>query len=211
MTLSKDKIAACAPLGREACRSLSKDDIIEVRRQYAAGVPVADIRAQFELANGTLYTIVDGVTLGLPPLPRRHVFATRPACQRGTPANKDDEKRGTSTNKHADRRRVLVERLWRAAGKQVRAIERRLGDGEQDVGERERDARMLAVLVKTLRELAALDFARNSEPPPSEPDDDDPVPRDIDEFRRELARRIQAFVASRDGGAAPAAVPDDNQ
>ena len=187
---------------------LSKDEITEVRRQYAAGVPVADIRDQFGLTSGALYTIVDGVTLGLPALPRRHVFATRPACQRGgASAEKHGGKRSPATNKHADRRRVLVERLWRAAGKQVRAIERRLGDGEQEPPERERDARMLAVLVKTLRELAALDPARNSEPPPAEPEDDDPVPRDIDEFRRELARRIQAFVGSQGG----AGVPDDHQ
>jgi hypothetical protein len=35
---------------------------------------------------------------------------------------------------------------------------------------------------------------------PDDETDDDPVPRDIDEFRETLARRIEAFLAARSGG-----------
>jgi hypothetical protein len=36
---------------------------------------------------------------------------------------------------------------------------------------------------------------------------DDDMPRDIDEFRHELARRIRAFVQSRTGGGVCAGIP----
>src|SRR5207237_10269158 len=98
-------------------------------------------------------------------------------------------------------RQRLVARLWRTAGRQVREIERRLARTKARPTERERDARLLAMLVKTLRELATLDAPEPVAPAPADPEDHDPVPRDIEEFRRELARRIEAFVASRgDGG-----------
>ena len=57
----------------------------------------------------------------------------------------------------------------------------------------ERMARTLSTLTQTLQTLQRLnagEMARNA-------DDDDDMPRDIDEFRHELARRIDAFVASR--------------
>ena len=90
---------------------------------------------------------------------------------------------------------AIVRRLWRTAEAQVRDIEGRLRQDQQQPDERERDARMLAVLVKTLRELSALDEFQGATPTTA--GDDDEVPRDIDEFRRELARRIDAFVAAR--------------
>ena len=101
-------------------------------------------------------------------------------------------------------RASLVRQMWRTAEAQVRDIEERLLRDAQPADERERDARVLAVLAKTLRELAALDQANSDAAAraalsQSDDADDDPVPRDIDEFRRELARRIQAFVASRGG------------
>jgi hypothetical protein len=100
-------------------------------------------------------------------------------------------------------RKTLVRRIWRTADAQVRDIEDRLAATRPEPVERERDARMLAVLVKTLRELAALDEAASGPSKRAEPEDDDPVPRDIDEFRRELARRIDALVASRTGSRLP--------
>jgi hypothetical protein len=68
--------------------------------------------------------------------------------------------------------------------------------------------RRLAVLTHTLKLLRGIPAA----PAAGLPDDDD-MPRDIDEFRLDLARRIDAFVASRadaadadgDAGAAPVA------
>jgi transposase-like protein len=62
----------------------------------------------------------------------------------------------------------------------------------------ERSARTLATLTQTLRALRQM---RGGDlPEQGSSDDDDDMPRDIDEFRIDLARRIDAFVASRTNG-----------
>jgi len=69
--------------------------------------------------------------------------------------------------------------------------------------ERERAARTLAGLTATLHRLQAM---RCAVPPTESHNDDDydDMPADLDAFRDELARRIDAFVASRaDQGDAP--------
>ena len=63
-------------------------------------------------------------------------------------------------------------------------------------GEAERCARTLAILTRTLHALAQLRGGATQHGPHH--DDDNPA--DIDEFRRDLARRIDAFVASRTNG-----------
>lgn len=100
------------------------------------------------------------------------------------------------------KRATLIGRMWRTAELQVCDIEQRLQRDPPEPLERERDARVLAVLAKTLRELAALDASQQNNQTIA-PEDDDPVPRDMDEFRRELARRIHALVDSRTGGRTP--------
>jgi hypothetical protein len=72
----------------------------------------------------------------------------------------------------------------------------------------ERCARTLSILAQTLRSLQQQRCGRSTD---DETIHDDDMPADIDEFRRALARRIDAFVASRadagdageSGGAAP--------
>ena len=200
--------AAAAAHAMAAPKNLSPEKIAAIRQDYANGVPVAQIMAGHEITRGTLYYHVDGGPVEgprhLPPLPRRG----------------SGPRRRTSAVKLGSRRQ-LVQRLWRTASRQVREIEDRLraragGEPEEDASERERDARMLAVLVKTLRELSALDQAASAAETPAQPqadslDDDDPVPRDIDEFRRELTRRIHAFIADRRNGdeRLPGAEQDD--
>lgn len=179
-------------------RKLSKEEIAAMRRDYAEGMPIEQILAKYKVSMRTLYHWVDGGPKSgpwhLPPLPRRGCGPPRRA-----------------TVETPDTRRLLVNRLWSTASRQVREIEERLAmrgcaEGEASEGsDRERDARTLAVLVKTMRELAALDQAASAAQPPAPPqadtaDDDDPVPRDIDEFRRELTRRINAFIADRRNG-----------
>jgi hypothetical protein len=160
----------------------SPETIALARELYRDGVPVTRILVQTRMTVRALYYWIDGGPPSgeghLPPLPRRTARHKLP--------------------QEADRQSFIA-RLWRAAEKQVRDIERRLGEAGQEAGDRERDARTLAVLVRTLRELAAFDEAAPQQPAVTE--DDDPVPTDIDEFRRELARRIDALVASRTDGA----------
>jgi hypothetical protein len=68
-------------------------------------------------------------------------------------------------------------------------------------------ARTLATLIQAMRALKAMRGHSFTEPGPIENDDDD-MPEDIDEFRLDLARRIDAFVASRtDAGDAVANSP----
>jgi DNA-binding transcriptional MerR regulator len=160
----------------------SPETITNIRQQYADGVPVVRILAENKVTKDTLYHWVDGgpsdPARRLPPIPRRQ-----------TQRRSSDDPAGA--------RRLLVARLWRAAARQVRDIEQRLKGVGQDLPERERDVRALAVLVKTLRELAAFDEAHPAAQTRTDPDDDDTGPRDIDEFRRELARKMDALVARR--------------
>jgi hypothetical protein len=83
----------------------------------------------------------------------------------------------------------------------VHDIETRIVNATQKPEERERDARALAVMVKTLRELAVLDEERAARRTEVSADDSEPV--DLDEFRRELARRMHAFIDQRTGGRVP--------
>ncbi|HTS40751.1 MAG TPA: hypothetical protein VMH84_09460 [Xanthobacteraceae bacterium] len=92
----------------------------------------------------------------------------------------------------AGNRTALIKRMWRAADAQVSEIEHRLLCEKPEPSERERDARVLAVLAKTLRELSALDETTQDQQ--AAPADDDAVPRDMDELRRSLARKLEALV-----------------
>jgi len=67
--------------------------------------------------------------------------------------------------------------------------------------ESDRSARALAALTRTLRELNTLQSQYE------EPVADDDSPVDIDEFRRALARKIDAFVAAQGGGVRDDAEP----
>jgi hypothetical protein len=92
-------------------------------------------------------------------------------------------------------RKSITRRLWLAAERQVREIEERLTTAHQEPAERERDARVLAILVKTLRELSAFDGGDNGTARPQSKDAHDDFPRDVDELRRELSRRLDSLAA----------------
>ncbi len=163
----------------------SPEQVALARQMYLDGAPVAQIRKACEMEQGALYYWLDGGPKAgerhLEPLPRRSAGRKPPASRRAPTGN----------------RAKLVGRLWRAAEAQVREIEARLKRHRQQPDEGERDARSLAVLVKTLRELSALDETKEGTAAKAGTDHDDAGPRDIDEFRRELARRMDAIVAAR--------------
>lgn len=163
----------------------SPEIVAFVRRRYAAGAPVRDILEESGLSLGAMYQCIDGVHddgsgLPLAPLPRRTLISRRRAPLRHVRAN-------------------LVGRLWRTAERQVEEIEKRLAREDLAADDREGDARVLSVLVRTMRELTALDADAK---PPAQPkaaaasEDDDPVPRDIEEFRRRLAEKIDQLAAA---------------
>jgi hypothetical protein len=100
---------------------------------------------------------------------------------------------GSSTACAIERIERLVEKEL-ASEEQARAA---LGPLPRSPADAERAARTLSTLTQVLHALARL---RGGLTPDVESNDDDDMPRDIDEFRNELARRIRAFVQSRAGG-----------
>ena len=90
-------------------------------------------------------------------------------------------------------RRRLVARIWAAADAQMADVERRMraaGEGGAD----ERDARITAVLVRTVRDLVALDGELEGG---AAKDDERPNGVTPDAIRDELVRRLEARL--RDG------------
>jgi hypothetical protein len=90
-----------------------------------------------------------------------------------------------------------IDRIEALVVKEIEAEEtvRKLFRGKRRVATTsERNARTLATLTQTLHALQRL---RVGSLPEQETLTDDDMPYDIDEFRRDLARRIDAFVASR--------------
>jgi hypothetical protein len=160
------------------------EQVALVRRRYRERATVKAISAESGIKNRAIVyrclagEFADGSGQELAPIPLRRA--------------------GAHSRARAVSRKALVERLWRTAERQVEEIEERLAAAGLQPSEREGNARMLATVVKTLRELSAIDKAhkpRRKEAPND--NDDDPVPRDIDEFRRVLARRIEALIAAR--------------
>jgi phage terminase Nu1 subunit (DNA packaging protein) len=87
---------------------------------------------------------------------------------------------------------ALAERIHAVAEREIAVVEQivaALGNAEKV--EAEGAARTLASLARTLRELLQLDV------PPANPDSkhDEPCPRDIDELRRSLERKLEALIA----------------
>ena len=87
-------------------------------------------------------------------------------------------------------------RLRRAVLEELRAVEAMRAKLKRNPADAERTARTLSSLTETLQKLQRLQCTL----PETELKDDDDMPADIDEFRNELARRINAFVDSRTGG-----------
>jgi hypothetical protein len=99
----------------------------------------------------------------------------------------------------AERRAAMIERMWRAVEAELGAVERmraQLGAQPQSAGDAEKTARTVESIMRTLKELDRLRFAQPAAMSAAEQDDIDDLPRDLDEFRRALAERIDAFVAS---------------
>lgn len=179
---------------------LSREQILRIREQYAAGVVVQQIESDNDVSKYAVYVCVAGGPLmsdgkrEFDAIPFR-----RPASRQRWGAN------GKARRKL---RATLIGSLWLSAEAQLREIEaRRDLDGVKST-ERARDARIIAVVAKTLRDLGELDppvpkkntvKRVKADSAQSEVNYDDP--RQIDDFRRELARRIAALA----GGASPEA------
>jgi hypothetical protein len=109
---------------------------------------------------------------------------------------------------HTPAQSDLVTRLQRAVLNELATVElprQRLKTEPRGGADAERTARTLSTLTHTLQTLQRLQCAV-----PHNGSDHD-MPADIDEFRRDLARRIEEFVASRtDDGAGEQSVSPDS-
>lgn len=94
----------------------------------------------------------------------------------------------SSSDHSSDPRTLLAARLWRAAERQAAEVEQRIAAGPRPVAEAERDARVLSVLAKTLRELSAVDA------PAQDEEDEDAAPDDIEELRSALDERLRRLT-----------------
>ena len=103
-------------------------------------------------------------------------------------------------------RKTVIGKLWKAAQTQLEAHEAHLAELPAGAAASEADAKTLATLARTVRELVALDSAAAGEGGKSE---DEPSPaeglRRVDELRRELARRMERLIADHAGDAVPQA------
>jgi hypothetical protein len=105
---------------------------------------------------------------------------------------------------HARRRRI-VSRLWQTAEKQVDEVENRLAALRDDPQALEREAKTLAIIARTVRDLVAIDdetgAGRVAE---NRNDSDNASPaRALAEFRRELAERLEQLRHERAGPGTP--------
>lgn len=157
---------------------LAPEIVAAVRARYEAGVPLAAIRAEFGINNEPLYACLRAATgpdgESLPPVSLR-----RPNIRRGV--------RGP--RRPLDRKAVVAQ-LWLTAARHIRDIDARLTRlrGEAPPA----DTRALATLVRALRELA-----RFEQDGAGAKQNADGAPRDVEEFRRELVRKMDALVAGR--------------
>ncbi len=104
---------------------------------------------------------------------------------------------------------TIVPRLQGAIARVLPAVEAaltRLTAGPLPPREMEQVARTLGALMRTLRELNTL--LRDH---PAHAANDDPVPKDPDEMRFELARRIRAFIENREAAQREAAQREADQ
>lgn len=108
-------------------------------------------------------------------------------------------------------RKSVVNTLWRAARRQLDAHEARLDDLPKGSLASESDAKALAVLARTVRELVAMETATASQE--SKPADDlSPAAglRHVAELRKELARRLEVLAAGEaDSAITPAPTDGD--
>lgn len=100
-------------------------------------------------------------------------------------------------------RKAVVGQLWRAAKRQLDAHEEHLADLPQGEAASEAEAKALAVLARTVRELAAIDApqAAKKDKQTDELSAADGL-RHVAQLRQDLARRLEALAAEDEGEAA---------
>lgn len=106
-------------------------------------------------------------------------------------------------------RKAVVGQLWRAAKRQLDTHEEHLADLPKGAAASEADAKALATLARTVRELVAIEEPQSGR---RERQTDELSPADglrhVAQLRQELARRLEALAAE-DAGEIPQGDPGD--
>lgn len=113
--------------------------------------------------------------------------ASENASLAGVPAARP---RKSAVTSRAPRRKRLVHRLWKTAEQQVAQVENRLRVLSDDPQALEREAKTLAIIARTVRDLVAIDDETGT----TETRDDARLaasPLAIEDFRRELALKLE--------------------
>ena len=95
-------------------------------------------------------------------------------------------------------RRALVKRLLDSVEKQLQETEARLDLSAGDGTFSEKDARIFALLARTMQQLTLIERGRA----PENDHIDNVAPRNVEELRRELSQRLARFITE-DAGALP--------
>lgn len=108
-------------------------------------------------------------------------------------------------------RKAVVDKLWRAAKRQLVAHEAHLDELPKGAAASESDAKALATLARTVRELVALEAATATSEGQST-DDLSPAAglRHVAELRKELARRLEILAAEEAGSASEEGAGDSD-
>lgn len=166
------------------------------RAQYEAGVPLESIARSLGMSRATLRRCMED--LGWPP--RRRLARLAPApMKRLPPPHQPSAPDAAPPAMIIGPTAALVTRVLATVDRELAAVDRildTLGPPEPDAVER--GARTLASLARTLRDITQM---RQGGASPRD-NDDEPEIRDLDEFRRDLARRLDRLVA--DATAIPA-------
>ncbi|MCS0494194.1 hypothetical protein [Ancylobacter mangrovi] len=165
-------------------QSISPEALEEARRLYeGASLPLWAVASRLGVSRSTL-----------------HRRAKRWGWRRGNayrPCAPPGQSAGSAPTSPELPRPVLIRRLVTRVENEIAAVERliaRAGLVEGGAAEAERAARTLAILVRSLRELAALEKDGPAR------DEDEAGLRDADAFRRELGETLERVLAGRAAG-----------
>lgn len=176
--------------------------IAEGKRLYErTQTPLRDVAARMGISRRTLENRIREWHW------RRRRIASRPIellhAARGAAiaAMTDGEAPATDSKAVSPQRRAAIaERIQNVVEREMAAIERVLAViGPLDPAEAEGSARALASIARTLREVAALNLPDEEVKDADDANAADEIPRDMDEFRRELARRLHAIIDAQSG------------
>jgi hypothetical protein len=98
-------------------------------------------------------------------------------------------------------RQRVISQLWRMAERQVGAIEQRLAALNDEPQALEREAKTLGIIARTVRDLIAIDEEKAKRKSGDKGHDDTGpgASRAIDDFRRELAEKLDQLRSERAG------------